>query len=99
MPKKSCFSGPFDKQHGQQAQAMLKSPSQHLYHIHWSLPTKLSWKNSLFLTCEILGVLVNTLASDEKYPVLNRDNLTILIHMQLSETEKNFLDFFCTFEI
>ena len=70
MSKKSCFRGPFDKQHGKRAQALLKSASQHLYHIHRSLPRKLSWKKSLLLTCQILGLLVNTLAADEKYPVL-----------------------------
>ena len=84
MSKKSRFREPFDKQHGKRAQALLKSASQHLYHIHRSLPRKLSWKKSLLLTCQILGLLVNTLAADEKYPVLNRDNLTILIQMQLS---------------
>ena len=31
----------------------------------------------LFLTCQILGLLVNTLASNEKYPVFNRDNLSL----------------------
>ena len=50
----------------------------------------MSWKKSLFLTCQILGLLVNTLAADEKYPVLNRDNLTIPIEMQLSQEEKRF---------
>ena len=37
-----------------------------------------------------MGLLVNTLAADEKYPVLNRDNLTIPIEMQLSQEEKRF---------
>ena len=36
----------------------------------------------------MLGLLVNTLAADGKYPVLNRDNLTIPIHMQLSQKQK-----------
>ena len=35
-------------------------------------------------------LLVNTSAADEKYPVLNRDNLTIPIHMELSQKEKTF---------
>ena len=39
---------------------------------------------------KILGLLVNTLATDEKYPVLNRDNLTIPIQMQLSHTKKDY---------
>ena len=93
MSKKSRFRGPFDKQHGKRAQALLKSASQHLYHIHWSLPSQLSWKKSLLLTCQILGLLVNTLAADEKYPVLNRDNLTTPIQMQLSQKEKSSAQF------
>ena len=97
MSKKSHFRGPFDKQHGKRAQALLKSASQHLYHIHRSLPRKLSWKKSLLLTCKILGLLVNTLAADEKYPVLNRDNLTIPIQMQLSQKQKTFSQFFAAF--
>ena len=34
MSKKSRFRGPFDKQHGERAQTLLKSASHHLYHIH-----------------------------------------------------------------
>ena len=97
MCKESRFRGPFDKQHGKRAQALLKSASQHLYHIHRSLPRKLSWKKSLLLTCQILGLLVNTLAADERYPVLNRDNLTIPIQMQLSQKSKKFSQFFSEF--
>ena len=97
MSKKSRFRGCFDKQYGKRAQALLKSASQHLYHIHRSLPRKLSWKKSLLLTCKILGLLVNTLAADEKYPVLNRDNLTIPIQMQLSQKQKTFSQFFAAF--
>ena len=40
------------------------------------------------MTLKILGLLVNTLATDEKYPVLNRDNLSIPIQMQLSSKHK-----------
>ena len=97
MSKKSRFRGCFDKQHGKRAQTLLKSPSQRRYHIHWSLATKLCSKKSLLLTCKILGLLVNTLAADEKYPVLNRDNLTIPIQMQLSQKQKTFSQFFAAF--
>ena len=97
MSKKCRFKGQFDKQHGKRAKPLLKSAWQHLYHIHWSLPSQLSWKKSLFLTCQILGLLVNTLAADEKYPVLNRDNLTIPIQMQLSQKQKTFSQFFAAF--
>ena len=97
MSKTSPFRRPFDKQHGKRAQALFKSASQHLYHIHWLLRSQLSWKTSLLLTCQILGLLVNTLAADEKYPVLNRDNLTIPIQMQLSQKHKTFCQFFTAF--
>ena len=44
-----------------------------------------------------LGLLVNTLAADDKYPVLNRDNSTIPILMQLSQKQKAFSQFFAAF--
>ena len=61
------------------------------------MPSQLSWKKSLLFTCQILVLLVNTLAANEKYPVLNRDNLTIPIQMQLSEKEKTFSQFLDAF--
>ena len=76
---------------------LLKSALHYLYHSHWSLPSLLSRKKSLLLTCQILGLPVNTLAADEKYPVLNRDNLTIPIQMQLSQKQKTFSEFFAAF--
>ena len=90
MSKNPRFRRPFDKQHGKRSQALFKSVSHHLYHIHWSLLSNLSWKKFVFLTCQILGYLVNTLATDEKYPVLNRDNLTMPIQMPLSLKKKIF---------
>ena len=97
MSKKSCFRGCIDKQYGKRAQALLKYASQHLYHIHRSLPRKMSWKKSLLLTCKILGLLVNTLAANEKYPLLNRDNLTIPIQMHLSEKRITIPQFLAVF--
>ena len=85
----------FDKQHGKRAQALLKSASQHFYHIHWSLAEKLSLEKSPLLTCQLLRLLVSTLATDEKNPVLNRENLMISIHMQLSQKQKHFSEFCC----
>ena len=54
----------------------------------------------LLLTCKILGLLVNTLATDEGYPILNRDNLMIPSQMQLYQKQKNIFSIFdCIFEI
>ena len=97
MCKKSRFRGPFDKQHGKRAQAMLKSASEHFYHIHWSLPSQFSQKKSLLLTCQISGLLINKLDSDDRYPVLNRDNLTIVGQMQLPQKQKTFSQFSAAF--
>ena len=97
MSKKSRFRGNFEKQLDKLAEVLFKSASEHLYLFHWSLPSQLSWKKSLWLTWKILGLLVNTLAADEKYPVLNRDNLTIPIQMQLSQKHKTFCQFFTAF--
>ena len=51
---------------------------------------------SLLLTCKVLGLIVNTLAGDEKFPNLNRDNLTVPIQMQLSQKQKRFSEFFAS---
>ena len=97
MSKKSGFRGFFEKQYGKRDQALLKYSSQHVYHIHWSLARKFSLKKSILYRCQILGLLVNTLAADEKYLVLHRDNLTIPIQMQLSQKQKTFSEFFYEF--
>ena len=47
----------------------------------------------LLLTWKILGLLVNTLATDEGYPILNRDNLMRPSQMQLSQKQKHFPNF------
>ena len=97
MSRKFCSTGPFDKQHGKCCQALLKSIPQHFCHIQWSFPAQLSWKKSLLLTCKILVLLVNPLDADEKYPLVNRENLTIQVRMELSEKEKTFSQFFAAF--
>ena len=97
MSEKSRFRGCFEKQCGKGAQVLLKSASQQHYHIHLSLAAKLRLKKSLLMTRQILAMLVNTLATDEKYPVLNRDNLLIPIQMQLSQKQKDFSWFFAEF--
>ena len=48
----------------------------------------------LLLTCKMFRDLVNTLAADGKYPVLNKDKLTIHIQMQLSPNQNTSFSFF-----
>ena len=94
MSQRFCCRESFDKQHGKRAQTLLKSEPEPCYHFHWLLPNQLSWKRSPLLFCKILGLLLNTLATDGKYLVLNRDNLPIPIQIQLSQKQKRFSQFF-----
>ena len=97
ISKKTRFRGHFNKQHGRRPQALLKSAWQHFCQIHWSLQSQLSCKKSVLLTFKMLVLFCNTLAADEKYPVFNRDNLTIPIQMQLSQKQNTFCQFFLPF--
>ena len=97
MPKKSRFKGSFKKQHGKCAQTWLKCQGQLLYHIYWSLWTQLSYKKSLLVISKISRLFPNTLSADGKYSLLNRDNLTQPIQMQLSRKQKTFSEYFCAF--
>ena len=97
MSKKSRFKGSFEKQHGKRAQTLLKFAWQHLYHIYWSLWRQLTCKKSLLVICKISRLFPNTLSADGKYSLLNRDNLTQPIQMQLSGKQKTFSQFFSAF--
>ena len=45
---------------------------------------------------EVLGVFVNILTADDKYPLQDCENLQLQIQMQLSEKRKLFWEFFVT---
>ena len=62
--------------------------------IFLSLWRQLTYKKSLLLTCEISRLFPNTLGADCKYSLLNRDNLTQPIQMQVSQKQKTFSEFF-----
>ena len=95
--KKYRFKGSFGKQHGKRAQTLLKIAWEYLYHIYWSLWMQLIWKKFLLVICKISRLFINTLSADGKYSLLNRDNLTQPIQIQLSRKQKSFSDFFSTF--
>ena len=97
MPKESIFKGSFKKQHGKRAQTLLKFAWQNLYHIYWSLWRQLTFKKFLLVICKISRLFPNTLSADGKYSLLNRDNLTQPIQMQVSRKQKTFSEFFSAF--
>ena len=95
--KKSHSKASFGKQHGKCAQILLKIAWQHLHQIYWSLWTQSTYKKSLLVIWKISRLFPNTLSADSKYSLLNRDNLTQPIQMQVSKKEKTFFDFFAAF--
>ena len=56
-------------------------------------------KKSLLEICKILGLFINTVIAYVKYSVLNREYLTHPVHMQLSQKQRAFPEFFSTFLI
>ena len=97
VSKKSRFKGSFGKQRGKRDQTLLKFACQYHYHIYWSLWRQLTCKKSLLVICKISRLFPNTLSADGKYSLLNRDNLTQPIQMQLSRKQKTFSGFFPAF--
>ena len=55
---------------------------------------KLSWNRSLLVIFKMLKLFVNTLTADDKYYLLNKDNLTEPTEMKLSKKKKLFFNFF-----
>ena len=55
---------------------------------------KLNWKMSPLVLREILGVFVNTLTGNGKYPVQDCQNFPVAIQMQVSEKRKSLSQFF-----
>ena len=49
------------------------------------------------MTCKVLRLCVNTPTADEKYSLLNRDNLMQPIQMNLCQKQKKFSGLFCAF--
>ena len=62
-----CFRTPFQSQSVHGTQTLLKPALQHFYLIFSLIYDKLSWKASLLVRFEILGLLGNTLTADYMY--------------------------------
>ena len=51
----------------------------------------------MLVLCKILRLFVNTLTADDKYSLLNRNNLTQSIQILLSQKQNPFSEFFSVF--
>ena len=97
ISKKSNFRGSFEKQHSKRDQTLLKFKRQELYQIYWSISRQLTYKRSLLVICKIWRLFPNTMSADGKFSLVNRDNLTEPIQMQLSRKQKTFSEFSSAF--
>ena len=97
MPKKYRFRASVERQHAKCPQTLFKFEGHPLYHISGSLGSQLSNKKPPLKICKISKLFPNTLSSDGKYSLLDRDNLTQRIQMELSQKQKTFSQFFASF--
>ena len=97
MLKKSTFRASAEKQHGKYPQTFFKFEGQRFYHIYRSLGRQLSYQKFPLVICKISKLFPKTLSADGKYSVLDRDNLTQRIQIQLYDKQKNFSELFASF--
>ena len=90
LPEEHCFRKGFGSQHVKASQMLAKFPWEPLYHVFLSFSVKLITKMSPPVSGEILGLSVNTLTYDSKYPAEGCENLQLPIQMQLSGKPKSF---------
>ena len=94
MCKKPCLRGLLDTEPGKLVETMLQSKLQQVYRIDQSLWRQFHWNKTLLVKHKILRLFLNTLTVDDKHYLLNRDNLTQPIQMQLYQKQKSFAEFF-----
>ena len=81
MSKRSRFKTPFHGQSAFEFQTLLKSNWEHFSSIVYSSLDSLSWKTSLLVRSEVLGLFVKLLPADDKYCRYNRENVPQPIKM------------------
>ena len=81
---KNCrFKTSFTSQHVKGSQTLEKSPWEHFYQIFAALWGEMIWKLAALLKLKIIGVFFNILTADDKYPLLDCENLRFPILMRL----------------
>ena len=88
MSKKPRFKKPYHKQNPKRSETLLKPARQHRCHIYWSMWKKITCKKSLLVIWIIFGLFLNTMTANEEHCLLNCDNITLPIQMQLSKKRK-----------
>ena len=94
MSKRSCFRTPFWSKRVNESQAQLISARQHFFCKFPSIWNRLSQKNFLLLTSEILRLLVSTFTADDKYSRHFREPVQRQLFKKPKTFYENFIAFF-----
>ena len=95
LSRKLRFKTSFDSQRVNGYETIVKAAWQNSYQFFLSLWREMTWNISPLLKLEILGVFVNTLTADDRYPKRDCENLQLSIQMQIS-LKKSFFWNFCS---
>ena len=90
MPETSCFRTPFGNQRVHGSQTLRNTAWQHFYPNFKLIRKKTSWKTSLPVRSEILGLFGNTLTTDHMNSLHNRDKSPHHIQRPLSAKPETF---------
>ena len=97
MSKRPYFRTRFGKQSVSGFETLLKSARNHYYRIFPRIWEKLSWKRSVLVRSEILGLFVNSMTAEYKYSRRNMQNCQKQLQTQLSQKGKAFSGLFIAF--
>ena len=90
LSQEHCFITSFGAQFVKASQMLPRFCRECIYQVFLSFSVKLIWKMFAIVLGQILGVFVNTLTADRKYPVQRCEKFQLPIQMQLSEKRKSF---------
>ena len=93
MPERSCFRTPFQSQGVHRSQTLLKPSLQQFYSNFPLIQDKLSWKTSLLVRSEILGLFGNTLTTITSVLVIVEGNSRNKFKRYYLKNGKHFLTF------
>lgn len=97
MPKRSSFRTLFGSQCVNGSPTLRKSARHLFYPSFPPFSEKCSWKTSLLVRSEMLGVIANTLTENHKSSSLKWENLPQAIQVQLFKEPKTFCRNFIAF--
>ena len=97
MSKRLSFRTGFGKQRVSEFETLSKSARHHVYRMSPWIRDKLSWKKSVLVGYQIVGLFVNILTAEYKYSRRNPQNIQKQLQTQLSLKLKDFSGFFIGF--